>query len=746
MTTIDATTISECAPLMFPKSPDLHNSFEEVQLRVSDGAKSATILIVDDRPVNRRLLEALLEPEGYRTRTASDGPEALVLLASEPIDLVLLDVDMPGMDGYAVARAIKAEASTRNIPIIMVTVMTDSAARLNGLDAGAEDFLTKPVNRVELWLRVRNLLRLKASFDLLRHHTEDLAREVQVRRDDLARFRTAMDATADAIFLVDRETMHFVEVNETACMLLGYSREEFFERGPVDLGVGTAQAVERIFDEVIAGLGTSHLTETFLLRKNGSEVPVDITRTARRFGGSWLIVAIVRDVSDRKANERRLHRLAHYDQLTGRPNRAHFHDALRGALARVSSESLHLAVLFVDLDHFKNVNDTLGHSIGDELLARISERFSTCIEAGDTIGRLGGDEFAVLITSHTGPPDVNAVIRRIRLALQRPFDLRGHLMAVTVSIGITFCPEDATDAETLLQYADIAMYRAKLGGRNSDCRFTPQMHQDALARLDLEIALRKAIDAEEFVVHYQPKVRLDDGEICGLEALLRWERPGHGLVPPNIFIAVLEECGLMAKVGMWVIATVCKQVAQWQRSPIGRMPVAVNVTERQFVDGQLVHEIAAMLALYGTAAELLELELTEGSLMAHTERTSTTLSDLRQLGLKISIDDFGTGYSSLAYLRQFPIDKLKIDIAFIRDITTKPDDAAVTLAIIRLAHSLNLEVIAEGVETAEQLAFLKVHGCEQVQGYYFSRPLPVPALEAFVSAHRGRQAIPIRSM
>ncbi|CAN5374592.1 EAL domain-containing protein [soil metagenome] len=702
----------------------------------SGAAKAATLLIVDDLPMNRRLLQALLEPQGYLTQTAADGPEALEIIAREPIDLVLLDVDMPGMDGYAVARTIKGSAATGDIPIIMVTAMADSAARLRGLEAGAEDFLTKPVNRVELWLRVRNLLRLKASADLLRSHTEVLAQQVRTRNEDLVRFRTAMDATADAIFLIDRDTLRFVEVNATACALLGYSREELFERGPVHLGAGTIEQVEKVFDAVIAGLGAGHPSEVLLRRKDGSDLAVDISRVAQRFGDSWLIVAVVRDITDRKASERRLHRLAHFDVLTGLPNRAHFHESLRQALTAVRDRAEQLAVLFIDLDHVKNVNDTLGHAIGDELLAQVSQRLSACIDAGDTIGRLGGDEFAVLLTSRHGAPDTAAVIGRIRHVLLQPFDLRGHAMVVTVSIGMTFCPEDATDAETLLKYADIAMYRAKLAGRNSDCRFTPQMNKEALERLDLEIALRKAVDVGEFVVHYQPKVRLDNGEISGLEALLRWQRPGHGLVPPGSFIPVLEECGLMARVGLWVIGVVCEQTARWLLTPIGRMPVAVNVTERQFVDGDLRTDIAAMLARYGTPADLLELELTEGSLMAHTERTMTTLNDLRRMGLKISVDDFGTGYSSLAYLRQFPLDKLKIDIAFIRDITTKPDDAAVTLAIIRLAHSLNLEVIAEGVETAAQLAFLKHHGCEQVQGYYFSRPLALNALETFVLAQR----------
>ncbi len=735
---------------LLPASGDAGREAADICAAIFEGlpaqghaAKSATLLIVDDRPPNQRLLQALLEPQGYMTLTSASGPDALALMLHVPVDLVLLDVDMPGMDGYAVARAIKGEAATCDIPIIMVTALADSAARLMGLEAGAEDFLTKPIDRAELWLRVRNLLRLKTSADLLRNHAELLAQQVRTRNEDLGRLRTAMDATADAIFLIDRDTLRFVEVNATACALLGYSREELLERGPVNLGTGTIEQVEKMFDAVIAGLGAGRPSEVSLRRKDGSELVVDVTRVAQRFGDSWLIVAVVRDITDRKSSERRLYRLAHFDVLTGLPNRAHFHDALRLALAAGRDGSLQLSVLFIDLDHFKNVNDTLGHAIGDELLAQVSQRLSACVGAGDTIGRLGGDEFAVLLASRQGASGTDGVVRRIRETLLRPFDLRGHAMVVTVSIGITSCPGDATDAETLLKYADIAMYRAKLGGRNCDCRFTPQMHNDVLERLDLEIALRKAVDNGEFVVHYQPKVRLADGDISGLEALLRWQRPGYGMVQPGGFIPVLEECGLMPRVGMWVIGTVCEQVSQWMRSSIGRMPVAVNVTQRQFIEGDLKHDIAAMLARHGTPADLLELELTEGSLMAHTDRTMTALSELRAMGMQISVDDFGTGYSSLAYLRQFPLDKLKIDIAFIRDITTKPDDAAVTLAIIRLAHSLNLEVIAEGVETAAQVEFLKHHGCEQVQGYYFSRPLAPDALEAFVHAHRHTHFVPV---
>jgi EAL domain-containing protein (putative c-di-GMP-specific phosphodiesterase class I) len=305
---------------------------------------------------------------------------------------------------------------------------------------------------------------------------------------------------------------------------------------------------------------------------------------------------------------------------------------------------------------------------------------------------------------------------------------------VTASIGITVHPDDASDPETLLMYADTAMYRAKHAGRDTFRFFTAQMNAEAMAQIDLEKAVRKAVENNEFVLFYQPKVQLCSNRITGLEALLRWQRPGHGLVSPKDFIPTLEETGLIVRVGAWVIAETCRQIGAWLRSRIGPMQVSVNVSGRQFIEGDLEADVVKALDEHGIPADLLELELTESSLMENTERTITTLHNLKELGVQVSIDDFGTGYSSLAYLCRFPIDKLKIDIAFIRDITTAPDAAAIALTIIRMAHGLKLNVIAEGVETAEQLAYLRRHGCDQVQGYYFSPPMPVAELERMLHA------------
>ena len=440
--------------------------------------------------------------------------------------------------------------------------------------------------------------------------------------------------------------------------------------------------------------------------------------------------------SKQRQAEIRLYHLAHYDALTTLPNRTLFYETLAKTLVQATSHGWQVAVMFIDLDHFKNVNDTLGHAFGDELLVQFSERLIQCVRVRDTIGRLGGDEFALILVMQHGQKSAILVANKIREALNPPFILKGHEVTVTASIGITVYPEDATDAETLIKYADTAMYRAKHVGRDTYRFFTPQMNTEVLARLEMETALRKAIEKEEFVLYYQPKVQLNDGSISGLEALIRWDRPGHGLVSPAEFIPVLEETGLIVRVGSWVIAEACKQIAIWARSSIV-IQISVNVSGRQFIEGDLEEDVIKALSDNDIPANLLELELTESSLMMNVEHSLSCMENLKDLGVKISIDDFGTGYSSLAYLRRFPIDKLKIDIAFIRDITTNSDDAAIALTIIQMAHSLKLEVVAEGVETIEQLRFLKDKNCDHIQGYYFSRPLPVVEMDKMLREEKG---------
>ena len=538
-----------------------------------------------------------------------------------------------------------------------------------------------------------------------------------------------MDATADAIMLVSRATMRFVEVNATACRMLGYGREEMFAMGPAQLFAGAAHQLEQEFDAIIAGDTANELKETLLRRRDGTHLLVEVHRHVQRSGADWIIVGVLRDITERKEAEKRLLQMAHYDALTDLPNRTLFYKNLTRILNRAADRGWSGALLCIDLDHFKNINDTRGHALGDELLRQVSHRLIECIRTRDSIARLGGDEFAIILAAHGGQRRADAVAKRVVERLRLPFSVQGSEIMVSASVGIAIFPGDALAAETLVKFADTAMYQAKQAGRDTFRFFTAQMNTDALARLDIETALRKAVDNQEFVLHYQPKMHIDSGRICGLEALLRWQRPGYGLVSPAEFIPVLEDTGLILPVGRWVLEAACRQIAAWQSSPIGPVAVSVNIAGRQFMAGNLEREVIRALEIHHVDANLLELELTESSLMANTHGTIKTLQILRNLGVSISIDDFGTGYSSLAYLRRFSVDKLKIDIAFIRGITSNADDAAIVLAIIRMAHTLKLEVIAEGVETAAQLEYLRSHGCDQIQGYYFSRPLAVPQVE-----------------
>ena len=686
------------------------------------------ILIVDDEIKNQRLLDLLLGAEGYARQFASNGSEALASVLNDPPDLILLDIMMPDMDGYEVARKLKGEPTTSNIPIIMLTAQLDNAARIKGLDAGAEEFLTKPVERAELWLRVRNLLRLKAYGDLLQSYSTVLEKEVQKRSADLQRFRVAMDATADAIMLIDRATMQFVEVNQTAVKMFGYPREELMQMGIWQMASRSRQEMEDLYDLVIAGEHPAAFQDMVYRRKDGTPLQVEIDRHAQKSDLEWIIVVVVRDVTERREAQERLHHLAHYDPLTGLPNRTLVYQTLRKVLTQTAPSHWQVGVLVVDLDNFKTVNDTLGHAIGDQLLDQFSSRLAQCVEVRDTVGRLGGDEFALIVLMDDAEKAAGQVAARIAEALKEPFSLQGHEITLTASIGIAVFPSDTSDAEALMKFADTALYRAKQAGPGTCRYFTAQMNAEAVARLDLEMALRKAIEGNEFVLYYQPKVDLKTSTVVGLEALLRWNRPGHGLVPPCDFIPLLEETGMIVRVGSWVIAEACRQMGEWKGTRFGELQVSVNISGRQFVEGDLEADIVRALETNGLPANKLEIELTETSLMSNADDTIALMQRLRKLGVEISIDDFGTGYSNLAYLRRFPIDKLKIDIAFIREITLSEDGAAIVLAIIRMAHSLKLQVIAEGVESIGERDFLREHDCDYIQGYFFSPPLAVSKL------------------
>jgi diguanylate cyclase (GGDEF)-like protein/PAS domain S-box-containing protein len=690
---------------------------------------AATLLIVDDEPLVRKLLKMLLEDQGYLTLTASSGEEALAIVEQQPPDLILLDIMMPGMDGYEVARKLKSDKSMANIPIIMLSALGEHSARILGLEAGAEDFLNKPVESAELWLRVRNLLRLKAFGDYLKSHNLMLEEQLQQRTIDLERFRSAMDASGDAIFLINRSSMRLIEFNRHACQVMGYSVEELLRKTPADLSDNTIEQLEIMYDQIIAGRSPIEPIETRIRCKDGSYIPVEMHREAYKTGDDWIIVGIARDISRRKETDQRLLKMAHYDSLTGLPNRNLFFTTLQMGLTQALLSNWQLAVVTVDLDDFNNVNETWGHLVGDQMLTELGQRLTNCLNVSDTVGRMDGDEFALILMIREGQADPLQTVERVREKLREPFHLAGQLTATTASIGIALYPNDGDDAHGLIKHANTAMHRAKKIGRDTYRFYTAQMNVEASARQAMEAALRDAVEQHAFELYYQPKIDLADGTVCGLEALLRWPRPGLPNVSPAVFVPMLENLGLITQVGKWVITSVCKQIADWQNAGEKPFRVAVNVSGQQIIEGDLIASIQQVLVDHQIDPHWLEIELTESSLMENTSHTIASLKTLQQMGIKVSIDDFGTGYSSLAYLRRFPIDKLKIDIAFIREVTSNPQDAAIAKTIIELAHSLDLQVIAEGVETVEQLAFLTANGCDQVQGYLFSRPLPISELD-----------------
>ena len=444
------------------------------------------------------------------------------------------------------------------------------------------------------------------------------------------------------------------------------------------------------------------------------------------------------DITDRLRAERRIEFLAYHDALTGLPNRLLMQDRFEQAAAQAQRGNARVALLFLDLDGFKSINDTLGHQLGDALLKAIAERLRSCVRETDTISRQGGDEFLIVLRDLPDADVPAGIMGKIIETLQLPCRIEGHEIATTVSIGAALFPDDGRDFETLLRKADMAMYRAKEAGRNTYRFFDEAMNAEVVDHLQLQAGLRRALERQEFVLHYQPQIELETGEVIGVEALLRWQHPELGMVEPGRFIPVAEESGLIVPIGQWVIDEACRQAMAWQRAGLPPLTMAVNFSAVQFRRGDVEQSIAQALQASGLPAALLELELTESILIQNVDDVLARLQRLKQLGVQLSIDDFGTGYSSLAYLKRFDIDRLKIDRSFVRDLATDPDDAAIVRAIIQMARSLNLRTIAEGVETDEMLARLSAFGCNEVQGYLFARPMPADETEAYLRARLTR--------
>ena len=705
-----------------------------------DDIHKARILLVDADAAARHSLCDLLQKNGYASVTATGAARSVAPLhAADPFDLIVLDLAMAGSLG--VLDALRADEPDTWLPVLALTA--DPVRQARAIDAGARDFIANRSDPVEVLTRIHNVLEVRLLHREARDYGVHMEQTVRERTAALERFREAMDATADAIFLIDTRTMTVCDVSEGACRMLGYRRDALLHGDPARLGLATHAQLQHHAQRGDGALSEPEIVETELVRADGSAaVPVEISWQLQGAPGSTMLIAVARDISERHQAQQRLKHLASYDALTGLPNRRLFFQNLRDAVELAQDKHWRVAVLFLSLDRFKSINDTLGASVGDELLRQFSTRLVNCVHLRDTVGRLGGDEFALILTMPRDQQEAAHVANEVRDALRSPFDLHGQQAMLTASIGIAMYPDDALDPGTLVKFADTAMVRAREAGRDGYRFFTSGMNVQVLARLDLELALRDAQRLDQFVLHYQPKLNLNTGRISGVEALLRWNRPGYGLVYPAQFVPVMEETGMVVRVGDWIIDAACRQIATWATEGVCDIRVAVNVSSRQFDEGDLEGSIRGALARHRIDPALLELELTESALMSHAEHTIAVLGRLKELGITIAIDDFGTGYSSLAYLKRFPIDKLKIDIAFVRDITTNPDDAAIALAIISMAHSLHMQVVAEGVESRAQMAYLRRNRCDDIQGFHYSRALPPGELARLVRDNAARPEAP----
>jgi len=543
------------------------------------------------------------------------------------------------------------------------------------------------------------------------------------------RAQVMLDSIIDAVISADA-IGNITYLNPNAERLTGWTKENavgrpFREVCPIVDATSRELAADPMALAIHQNKAVELIPNCLVIRSDGNEVPIEYTAApihnhAGDIAGS---IAVFHDVSEARAVASKMSYLAQHDALTELPNRMLLNDRITQAIAVAKRHETKLAVLFLDLDRFKRINDSLGHAIGDRLLQSVAERLAGCLRNSDTISRYGGDEFVILLPECTRRDDAALSAEKIIATLTLPHNILSHDLHVTVSIGISVFPEDGEDADALIKNADAAMYHAKETGRNNHQFFQREMNVLAMERRLIEDSLRRSLERREFVLYYQPKVDLASGEIAGAEALLRWRHPHHGLLTPERFVPIAEDCGLMVPIGRWVLREACRQAKAWLDMGLGPTSIAVNISAVEFQNKDYIDNVRAVLKNTGLTPSALELELTESVLMKDAESAATALNALSNMGVQLAVDDFGTGYSSLSYLKRFPIDILKIDQSFVHDITTDPDDATIVRAVINMGKSLKLRVIAEGVETSEQLEFLQEEDCVEGQGYYLGRPM-----------------------
>ena len=639
--------------------------------------------------------------------------EAENYLSNVVVDLILLDLGLPDAQGLEAVR--RAHAAAPRVPLVVLTGLDDESLAAQALQEGAQDYLVK--GQIE----TRGLLRA------LRYAIERKIME-EALFVEKERAQVTLNCIGDAVICTDISG-NITFLNLVAEKMTGWSWQEAAGRPMAEvfriLDATSRETIPNPMEMAVGQDRTVHLpSNCILIRRDGFEIPIEdsVAPIHDREGQATGAVIVFRDVSAARAMALQMAHSAEHDFLTGLPNRMLLNDRVSQAIALAPRHMKKVAVLFLDLDGFKHINDSLGHPIGDKLLQSIAKRLVECVRASDTVSRQGGDEFVVLLSEVEQSEDAAVTARRMLQAVAEAHPIDQHDLHVTTSIGVSVYPDDGLDAETLIKNADTAMYQAKENGRQSYQFFKPAMNVRAVERQSIEESLRRALERHEFALHYQPKINLRSGEITGAEALIRWTHPTRGPVPPAQFIPVAEDCGLILPIGNWVLREACRQAKAWMDAGLRLSTMAVNISAMEFRADQFLEGVIKILEDTGLDPRFLELELTESVLMKRAESTQSILQALRARGVQLAVDDFGTGYSSLSYLTKFPVDALKIDQSFVRQITTTPSETTIVKAVIGMGRSLKLRVIAEGVETQEELAFLQDHLCDEAQGY-FSRPV-----------------------
>lgn len=701
-----------------------------------------TVLHVDDDIASLMMAEGALEDAGFNVLHASNGIEAIDVFEQHDPDFIIMDAIMPVMDGFDSIKAIRSLPKGEHVPILMITGLDDLQSITRAYNLGATDFLTKPVNFFVLPYRVQYMMRSKLTADALRSSQAKLDNAQRIARlgnwewnlasnkltcsSEFGRVlglknNEGIESWSDLLERIEESDRHNVRLLADEALELCQSFNiEFSVRSGVD------NTLRRIRLEA----------EPYFLDNSNPES----------------VLGTIQDITERTNAQKQIHNLAYYDLVTGLPNRAQLNQQLHYTLQLAARSESKFALFFLDLDHFKQVNDTLGHDAGDELLKQVSKRLNGVIRETDivsssssrseelgsqhTVARLGGDEFVVLLGQISRAEDAARVAERIGQRVSEMYDINGHDVSVTTTIGISVYPSDGADSESLMKSADVAMYHAKESGRNGYQFYSRDIHEKALARFSMERELRQAIEDEDLTIVYQPKISLSTGEVIGVEALVRWDHAESGVINPDDFIPLAEETGLILPLGRWVMYSAAKQMQGWVDQGMAPLTIAVNCSSVQFKRGDMIKDINDTLESTGLDPLNLEIEITESLLMDEFDKSCQMLKNMKELGVQISIDDFGTGFSSLSYLKSLPVDKLKIDKSFVNDLSTDAGDVAIVSAIITLSHHMNLSVVAEGVETEQQFDILRGLNCNEGQGYLFGRPMDAGAFREWFGNFR----------